>query len=241
MNMKLSYVISAITLLPASIAFAPGSSKTPLRTKSSLNSFVKDLFTDRVESAVEERKRMVERFGVSIKKGVNEELLLPTKEEEATNYKHKAPGNFEYMPTEEMTGVSTHIARLCATMAAQCYELQDNNRESFLLSTKDNEANAFILDMQGTFRATSPTFGACITGETMILAWRGTDFSGAPTDLINDAAFSPCSNVVWRKHAKTLKLFGAMASLCSNDIAMHEEQIIAECKKHGIKEIVTTG
>ena len=72
----------------------------------------------------------------------------------------------------------------------------------------------------------------------MILGWRGTQHIA---DDINDISFSPCGNMAIRKHAKNVKIQGGMASLCSNDIVTHEENLIAECKKRRIKEIVTTG
>lgn len=239
--MKLACFASALALLPASLAFAPGSSRTPFQRKSSLNGFLSDIFADRSGTEEDEKKTIVERFGNSLRKGIVGQFREQTQEEKETYYKNKGAENFEYIPTKEMTGVEPYITRLCATMSQQCYELMDHKREEFVLSTKEHEVDVFITEMQGKFNATSPTFGACVTGDTMILCWRGTSFEAAPTDVLNDVAFSPTSSVVWRKHAKTIKLQGAMASLCLNDLASHEDEIIAMCKKHGIKEIVTSG
>jgi hypothetical protein len=239
--MKLSCVV-ALALIPASAAFAPvGLKSSTARTDSSLNGFLSNLFRDRSVDKEEQSKRHSSRLVESIKKGM--ELLTKEETEPAVVAKPRnvVKGNFKYMPTKEMTGVETHICRLAATMAQQCYDIQNDKKDCFKLSTKDHEVENIVMTKQGKFRPTSPTFGAAVCGDTMILAWRGTNPDGAPMDVISDMAFSPCANMAWRDHAKTLKLQGAMTSLCANDIATHEETIIAECKKRGIKEIVTTG
>ena len=239
--MKFACLASTLALLPASLAFAPGSSKTHLQRESALNGFLSDVFADRIsDSGLIQKKRMVERFGNSLKKGVTGDFKTPTRDEEETYYKNKSVGNFDYIPTEEMTGVEPYYTRLCATLSSQVYDIQDGIRDSFLLNTKERDAETLILDKHGVFQPTSPTFGAVVAGDKLILVWRGTD-QKAPMDVINDVALSPCSSVVWRKHAKTIRMQGAMASLCLNDIATYEEEVIAACKKHDIKEIITTG
>jgi len=239
--MKLSCVFT-LALIPASAAFAPvGLKSSTSRTDSSLNGFLSNLFRDRSDDKEEQSKQHSVRLIDSIAKGLERLTGEETEPALISKPKNVVEGNFKYMPTKEMTGVETHICRIAATMAQQCYEIQDDKKDNFKLSTKDHEVEIVLMTKQGTFRPTNPTFGAAVCGDTMILAWRGTNPNGAPMDLINDIAFSPCANMAWRDHGKTLKLQGAMTSLCANDITTYEETIIAECKKRGIKEIVTTG
>jgi len=241
--MKLSCAFT-LALIPASAAFAPvGLKSSTSRTDSSLNGYLKKLFGDRSDDKEEQTRKQSRRFIDSVVKGLERltgDVVVPPPANTKPP-KHVVQGNFDYMPTKEMTGVETHICRLAATMAQQCYDIQRDKKDTFKLSTKDHEVETILVTKQGKFQPTSPTFGAAVCGDTMILAWRGSDMDGAPMDFINDMAFSPCTNIAWRNHAKTLKLHGAMTSLCANDIATYEETIIAECKKRGIKEIVTTG
>jgi len=240
--MKLACVIvSVLSLFPSSIAFAPASLRThpSQRTDTSLNSFLKNIFRDRSADREDQKKRIVDGFETDIKEGLsNIDIVAPTDEEDDNASQNGVTGTFRHMPTKEMTGVETHICRLCATMSQQCYELHDDAIDVFKLSTKEHETEAFITDKHDIFQTTNPVFGAAVCGETMILAWRG---SNTVNDFINDAAFSPCASVAWKDHAKSLKIQAAMTSLAMNDIAMYEDTIIAECKKRGIKEIVTTG
>ena len=240
--MKLAFVVSALSLLPASLGFAPASSRIPLRTTSALQSWFKD-FEREIDRKKKETydKNNADEFVKTIQKIKNEidvdEIEEMTDDEEIEDNKYQ----FDHYPTKKMTGVDTHITRLCATMSSQTYHVSNGKLSDYKLNTKDHKVEIIFQEMQGTFRPSSPNFGACVIGDTMILCWRGTQASNYPLDLLNDVAFSPTSSIAWRKHAKTLKMQGAMTSLCTNDICGHEETIIAACKEHGIKEIVTTG
>ena len=243
--MKFSFAATALALLPTTMGFAPASPTAHVQSSSSLKmSFIRDRFADRTGTETEERSLVSRALDEAISKGVEAGLTSLegcSREEELKHYDDKVDGNFKHLPSKDMTGVDTHITRLCATMAAQAYQLHDGRMENFKLSTDDDEVEVILQEKQGKFQPTSPTFGACVSGDTMILCWRGTAAGESPTDLINDAACSPSSSIVWRKHSKTIKIQGAMASLCNNDIGNHEEFLIEECKKRGIKEIVTTG
>jgi len=112
-------------------------------------------------------------------------------------------------------------------------------KEEFQLSTKDNEAEVLIYDNHGTFKKATVPFAAVISGDTMILGWRGTI---SIADRINDAAASPQSSFAWRKHAKTIKAHGAFTSIVHNALVTHEAELINFIKANPrIKEIVTTG
>lgn len=202
-------------------------------------SFLSDLFSDRSDEE-EEKKSLCDRL---TKKNVGDVVIKEQtgEEEKKKDYANKSEFNFDYLPTKEMTGVETHITRLCATMSQQVYDIKDGkNRTAFLLNTDDHDTEVLILDQQVGFESTNPTFGVVVSGDTMILVWRGTD-PATVIDILNDGACSPTSSLLWRKHKQTVKVQGAMASLINNDLAKHEDMIIAECKKRGIKEIVTTG
>ena len=239
--MKLSCaVVSALAVIPTSLAFAPTTSRTTLRTETSLDGWFQDLFSGRSEDEEAEKIAIAEQFVKNPILGDLKQLKDPTPEEEEAFEKVtlKGDGDFKHMPTKEQTGVDVHITRLAATLSQQLYDVKNQKKSEFMLNTDKHKTEVIHLETQSVFTETSPTFGAIVSGDTMILGWRGTN---TLTDAINDLAWSPCSNVAWRKHKNNLKVQGAMTSLCLNDIANHEDMIIEECKKHGIKEIVTTG
>lgn len=237
--MKLALLASVI---PASLAFAPATSRTNLRPETSLGGWFRDIFRDRSETAEAEKIQIAQQFLKNPILGDFKEgkLLDPTPEEdkEFHTVKLKGDGDFKHMPTPEQTGVDVHICRLAATLSQQLYDVKKEIRDEFMLNTDTHKTDSIHLEQQSIHVETNPTFGVVVSGDTMILGWRGTD---TLTDAINDFAWSPCSSVAWRKHKKNIKIQGAMASLCMNDIASHEDMIIEECKKRGIKEIVTTG
>ena len=201
-------------------------------------SFLGDLFSDRSDEE-EEKKSLWDRLSKPLIGYVvfGEQT---GEEEKQKEYANKSEDNFDYLPTKEMTGVETHITRLCATISQQVYDVKDGLKDAFMLNTDDHDTEVLLLDQQVGFESTNPTFGVVVSGDTMIIGWRGTDPSTV-IDLLNDGACSPTSSLLWRKHKHTVKVQGAMASLVNNDLAKHEDMIIAECKKRGIKEIVTTG
>lgn len=242
--MKFKFVASALSLLPVSLAFAPASLRTKVQSSSSLQmSFLSNLFTDRTGTEKKEKQSLAEAFDKVFHRNVHDLSMLEAVShlDDKANYEDKVAGNFKYLPSKDMTGVDEHITRLCATMASQAYKLHDGRLENFMLNTDDHKVEVIIQEKQSKFRATNPTFGAAVSGDTLILVWRGTHPGESPMDLVNDAALSPNSSIVWRKHAKSIKIQGAMTSLCINDIVNFEETIIGACKKHRIKEIVTTG
>jgi len=255
--MKLALAASALSFSPCAFGFTPSTSIMPPSllstvagrtlldqahqhsTSSSLQmSFLRDLFSDRSDEE-EEKKSLWKRLTKPLLGDIVIEELTGG-EEKKQEYANKSESNFDYLPTKEMTGVETHITRLCATVSEQLYNIRDGKKDAFMLNTDDHKTEVLLLDQQVGFESTNPTFGVVVSGDTMIIGWRGTDPSTV-IDLLNDGACSPTSSLLWRKHKHTVKVQGAMASLVNNDLAKHEDMIIAECKKRGIKEIVTTG
>jgi hypothetical protein len=227
--MKFSYVAFALALLQGSYGFAPISpgSKLVGHSASSLQmSFVSDLLSDRDPNQEAELEEIISNF---------EKELPPETTEESPKVVFK-------VPTKEQTGVEPHITRLAATFSCQCYEiLLGKTRQAFDLSTKDHKVDIVLTDRQGFREATNPTFGAAVVGDTMILAWRGTQPGQTPIDAISDLAFAPITIPALGKHAKTVRMHMGLSSLAASDIAYNQQEIIDECKKRGIKEIVTTG
>jgi hypothetical protein len=72
----------------------------------------------------------------------------------------------------------------------------------------------------------------------MLLSWRS---STTPADWATDLATAPCRNIALGQHAKNINLHAGLSSLVNNDLVLHSEKIIEECKKRGIKRIITTG
>jgi len=237
--MKFAFIASTLALLPASAAFAaPANSRAALRTASSLHGWFSDLFDDRIDTVEEEIIATAERFQNTITNDIKGTFKAPTPAQERENEMNMlTESNFKHMPTKAQTGVEEHITRFAATLSQQTYDLYNGVIPKIAMSTDQHEVEV-IVEGQSLFKPTNPTFAAVVCGDTMILGWRGTQNIA---DGINDFAFSPCGNMAIRKHAKNVKMHGGMASLCSNDIVTHEETLIAECKKRGIKEIVTTG
>jgi len=204
--------------------------------------FLANLFCDRSETKKEETTAIAENL--SKQSDLSSKLSQiegPTPEEEAANKKKlKSKGNFEHMPTPDQVGCNDHIARLAATLTSQMYDLYDSPPiiDKYELSTEDHEATVIIQDSKGILRPTNPPFAAALSGDTMLLCWRG---SHTPTDFINDVASSPCTNLALGPYGKSIKLQGGMSSLAQNDIATYQDEIIDECKKRGIKNIVCTG
>jgi hypothetical protein len=214
---------------------------TETETKTKKGGFFSRLFKDKKDEAdIDTEKKdlhsLIEKKPVEKAKKKGAILLEKTEHEAKVDWEVKEDGIFDFPPTKEMTGVEPEMSRLCATVSSQLYSKA--SKDEFTLSTKDMKTELFIYDDHGKFFHTSPPFLAAITGDTMILGWRGT---GSLSDGLNDAACSPQSSLAWRKHAKTIKVQGAFTSVVHNDIANHEEAIIKKIKESGIKEIITTG
>lgn len=223
-------VVHGFTVQPTSIL----SRAKPLKM-----GFVSDWLSDRFDNEEDEQKALTDRVKnpvITLARKAGASLIESTEKEEKVYWEAKDDGIFGFVPTKEMTGVEPHMTQLCSTLSSQLYK--KTKFEDFKLSTKDNKAELLIYDDHGKLKEATPPFGAVVSGDTLILGWRGT--SGI-SDLMSDAAASPQSNFAWRKHAKTIKVQAPMNSIAQNDLVTHEEELIKEIKARGIKEIVTTG
>lgn len=226
-TMKLELAASALLLvLPASFGFVPGTSRSPLRASSSIQSVLSDFYSNPYLTKKNEEKFITDVCHYDGK--VREFDKFTNDKDPATHF-----------PTKDMTGVDTHMTRLCATVSSRIYYVDKG--EDLKLSTKDHDVEVIIQNEKGLLNDSNPAFAACICGETMILAWRGTNFEKSPEDLASDLHISPVSSPLWRKHADSIKLHAGVSSLCIDDLTTFEKKIIEACKTHGIKEIITTG
>ena len=238
--MRFACVVSALSLLPASTAFAPApSSSTRTQTSLNLNFSFQDIFKDRAEELFEKSiASMTDRFTKLDISNQCKQVESPTYEQSVANEDAIKYAPFKFLPTQEQTGVEEHITRIAASLSDQLYAAPAGKIKDISLSTKDHEVDVVVKDIKSTFQPTNPPFAAVVCGDTMIIGWRG---SKTPTDWLNDFSWSPCRSLVLGKHSKNIKLQGGMTSLANNDIVRWQDEIISECKKRGIKEIVTTG
>uniref|UniRef100_A0A7S2URJ2 Fungal lipase-type domain-containing protein n=1 Tax=Attheya septentrionalis TaxID=420275 RepID=A0A7S2URJ2_9STRA len=255
--MKVLFSAFLLTRPSVSLAFTPGPTFSTAQTRTHAlgmgwptyvetdtkkkGGFTSKFFRDKADDAdVHDEKESllsrIEKKTISEAKEMGANLLEKTEAEAKVDWEVKADGIFGFVPTKEMTGVEPEMSRLCATISSQLYTKA--SEDEFILSTKDQKTEAFIYDDHGAFGDATPPFLAAITGDTMILGWRGTS---SLADDLNDVACSPQSSLAWRKHAETIKAHGAFTSIVHNDIANHEESIIKKIKESGIKEIITTG
>lgn len=214
-----------------------GAAVTSTRVPTKLHAgFISNIFKDRGEDDgswfVRFKKPVVNDM---LKDGMD--LSEVSVEEEQGQWEIKADGIFGYIATKDMTGVEPYMTQLCATVSNQLYNYY--TAEEFKLSTNDHKTEVVIYDNHGEKLkdATAP-FIVTVSGDKMIIGWRG---SNTMSDFLNDGAASPQSSFAWKKHSKTIKAQGAFTSIVTNDIVTHEEDIIREAKKRGIKEIITTG
>lgn len=236
--MKLLFAAFALTLPSTSVGFSPGPTSlvTSPRTKALEMSWLDDFFAHRSDNAEEMRQSILSRFRKrTIKDAMDAGAKLEGAKEKIT-WEVKDDGLFGFVPTKEMTGVEPYITQFCSTFSKQLYDCKSSDQ--FKVSTKDHKGELLIFDDHGKLAEATPPFGVLVVGDTMIIGWRGTN---SLNDLVNDAANSPQSSFAWRKHAKTIKLQGAMTSIVQNDLVQHETEIIKEIQDRGIKEVVVTG
>jgi len=232
--MRIVLSLFLLALPSATIGFTGPTLPTSRRAHKELNS-VKDFFEDRFEDAAPVLERFKKTF-VKWARADGVDFKEQPESAEIVDWEVKDDGFFGYIPDKEMTGVESHMARICATLSLQMYNMKA--KDEFQLTTKDYKTEMLIYDDHGGLNSATVPFGIAVCGDTMILGWRGTSqlFDG-----INDIAASPQSSFAWRKHAATVKVQGAFTSIVQNDLVIHEAYIIKEAKKRGIKEIVTTG
>jgi hypothetical protein len=114
----------------------------------------------------------------------------------------KPPAKITNIPSSDMVGVDANLLQLCATISKEIYDEGPANRKMFqkllteIPEVKDNfpDLQVRFFDKGVTFGKNvpeklsfnPPTFTAVITGDTLILGWRGTK---TVKDMIADISF----------------------------------------------------
>ena len=132
-----------------------------------------------------------------------------------------APMYIKSLPTKQMTGVDPNMTRLCATVAGKIYAPQNliTKKDDFVFSNEDINAEVLLYDNHHeTFNVTNPAFMVLVSGETMILAWRGTQNA---MDGVSDFDFFLSSSKRYKDVAKTVYVEGAYAALAETDLVNH--------------------
>ena len=144
---------------------------------------------------------------------------------------------FKHTPKPEDTGVPENITRLAAALSGQIYAVE--KAEEFDLSTDDLKVDVMFLDNHGLLKCLKPYFACVVTGQTMIIGWRGTtdDIMNVITDL--NATPSTCSR--WAHISTDLKVHGGFHPIVENDLCSWEAKLVAMMEKHGVTELITTG
>jgi hypothetical protein len=85
---------------------------------------------------------------------------------------------------------------------------------------------------------TIPPMVIAVTGNTMIIGWRG---SQTLMDWVLDFAFAPMASRSWMHTAPTVRAQGGYCALVENYLSRHEDTILHEIEKHEITELLLTG
>jgi len=152
--------------------------------------------------------------------------------------------NENQIPIPSETRVEAHITEICATFSEQLYEA--TNIKHFKLDTLTNQkAKVVIFDDHGDSNSAIPAFGVAVTGETMIMGWRGSNGRGpignAILDAISDFAIGPvvCSDLGEARYG--IRMHNAMSSFAASDLDVHGDKIRGLLTSNKINEIVFTG
>ena len=91
--------------------------------------------------------------------------------------------------------------------------------DDFVFMNEDINAEVLLYDNHHeTFNVTNPAFMVLVSGETMILAWRGSTYT---MDFISDVGFHVASSKRYKDVAKTVYVEGAYAALAETDLVNH--------------------
>lgn len=143
------------------------------------------------------------------------------------------------LPDKKLTGVDESITEVCANISHQIYSVR--SATDFKLKEETTDADKVIIfDNHSVFNITSPSFVVAVTGDTLIMGWRGTQ---EIFDLVTDISLNPVTASELGKAASGIRGHGLMFSHVSSDLMIHQDEIIKYIKeeKNGITNIVFTG
>ena len=145
-------------------------------------------------------------------------------------------GYIEIPPNSDMTGVDETTTRICAALSGQIYTAK--SKYDFDLSISGRVVEVILFDDNGILAETTPPIAIAITGNTMIIGWRG---SQTLMDWIMDFAFAPMASRSWVHMAPSIRAQGGYCALVESYMCKHESTILKEVKTRGIQEILLTG
>ncbi len=140
------------------------------------------------------------------------------------------------VPGKMLTGVDESITENCANISHQIYSVE--SAKDFKL--KKYTDKVIIYDNHSEFNLTSPSFVAAVSGDTLIMGWRGTQ---AVFDFVTDVTLNPVTAPELGSAASGIRGHGMFFSHISSDLMLHQNKITEYIKeeKNGIKNIVFTG
>lgn len=154
------------------------------------------------------------------------------------------------LPAVEETGLDPSMTSLCADLCRSMYDIDGKDTETSItsdqlagrLSKGPHKVELVKFENHGDLGATTPPFALVVTGQTMILAWRG---STTIMDWINDFAMAPITSPPLLEADSHLRLMGSYLGLVENDLALHEglivDTITGKNKRRKIENIIFTG
>jgi hypothetical protein len=139
-------------------------------------------------------------------------------------------------PNKDLTGVSLSLTEVCATISHQIYKA--TCMESFHLSDSSHQAEVLYFHDHGFLKDSVPQLAIAVSGDALILAWRG---STTLLDWASDASYAPVSSSRWNDVAPNVRAHSAYTLLVESDLAIYEETIISEIRKRKLKQLILTG
>jgi hypothetical protein len=139
-------------------------------------------------------------------------------------------------PSKDLTGVDPALTDVCATISKQIYDA--TSKDSFNLSDVHHQAEVLYFHDHGLVKETVPPLVIAVSGDTLILGWRG---SKTVMDWASDVAYAPVASSRWSPITPNVRAHSAYSALVESDLALHEKTIIEEITKRGISQIILTG
>jgi hypothetical protein len=140
-------------------------------------------------------------------------------------------------PSKELTGVDPSLTDVCATISHQIYDAK--SIDYFSLSDADHQAEVLYFHDHGILKETVPPFVIAVSGDALILGWRG---SSTVMDWASDFSYAPVASSRWSSITQNVRAHSAYSALVESDLALYEDAIIdAVTKNKKIKQIILTG
>ena len=167
-------------------------------------------------------------------------VIVPTKAKLAQASAAQVKVAKPQAPSDDITGeVPSGLVPLCATISNQIYTA--NKITDFNLSNPDDKtvmAEAIIFDNHDTLKDVIPPFCVSVSGNYLILAWRG---SSTLMDWMSDFGAAPVSSSRWSEVSSAVKAHSGFTSLVESELAAHEGFLLKEIRNREIDTLLLTG